>query len=468
MPPISSHTERALHHFAQNRDSHMEDLKQLARIPSVSFDGFPVEEVRRSAEATADLLRKRGFDNVRLLELPGVHPYVYGEHCHAPGKPTLLLYAHHDVQPAGDESLWKTSPFEPVEVNGRLFGRGTADDKAGIVIHTAALASYLDSGVPLPINLKLLVEGEEEAGSLHLGEFLTQYASLLSADAMVLTDTANFDVGVPSITTSLRGLVSFDIEVQSLSQSVHSGMWGGPLPDAGLALSKILASLSDNDGRIAVPGIYDRVRALSQLEADSLAALPFTMEQFRKQAGLLDGVPLYYSANQNPWISVWRQPSLAVNAVEVSNRKDARNITNGSAWARIGVRMVPDMDPLETQRAVIDHIQKNAPFGVRVKVESEPPSSPWHCSPEHPAFAAAMRALEAGYGRRAVHIGCGGSIPFVEPLSERLGGVPALLIGVEDPYTNAHSENESLSIGDWESAIRSAIHLYEDLGRSLT
>jgi acetylornithine deacetylase/succinyl-diaminopimelate desuccinylase-like protein len=463
----SPHIERALSEFARTRDQHMQDLYELVRIPSVSFDGFPAHEVRRSADAVAALLRQRGFQNVRLLELPGVHPYVYGEHCQAPGKPTLLLYAHHDVQPAGDEKAWRTPPFEPTERDGRLYGRGTADDKAGVVIHTAALASYLQAGIAPPLNIKILVEGEEEIGSSNLADFVDKYANLLKADVMVLTDTSNFDVGVPSITTSLRGLCSVDIEVKSLHQSVHSGMWGGPLPDAGLALAKILASLSTDDGRIAVAGIYDRVRPLTALEEEGYDALPYTLEQFRKQAGLCDGVPMLKSTHKNPWISIWRQPSLAVNAVEISSRKDARNITNGSAWARVGVRLVPDMDPSETQRALIDHIHKQKPFGVHVSVHSEPPSRPWHCAPEHPAFQAAMRALQAGYGRRAVTIGCGGSIPFVEPLSARLGGVPALLVGVEDPYTNAHSENESLCIADWESAIRSAIHLYDDLSRSL-
>lgn len=463
----SAKVEKALAEFRRHRDLHLQDLCTLARIPSVSFAGFPEDEVRRSAHATAELLAARGFDKVRLLELPGVHPYVYGEHCHAPGKPTLLLYAHHDVQPAGDEDAWHSPPFEPTERDGRLFGRGTADDKAGIVIHTAALKSYLDAGLALPLNLKILVEGEEEIGSNHLDEFVEQYAELLSADAMVLTDTSNFDVGVPSITTSLRGLCGLDLEVRSMQQSVHSGMWGGPLPDAGLALAKIIASLSDDDGRIAVPGIYDQVRPLTQLEEENFAALPFTLDTFRRQAGLVAGVPLLPSSHPNPWISIWRQPSLAVNAVEISSRKDARNITNGTAWARLGVRLVPDMDPAQTQQAIIGHIERHKPFGVQVTITSEPPSRPWHCAPEHPAFQAALRALEAGYGRRAVTIGCGGSIPFVEPLSARLGGVPALLIGVEDPYTNAHSENESLCLADWESAIRSAIHLYDELARTL-
>lgn len=466
-PAVSDSVERALEHFGQQRDQHMQDLQQLVRIPSVSFDGFPPEEVRRSGEAAAALLEARGFENVRLLELPGVHPYVYGDFCHAPGKPTLLLYAHHDVQPAGDAGLWKTPPFEPVEINGRLYGRGSADDKAGIVVHTAALASYLGCGREPPLNLKILVEGEEEIGSGHLDEFLQLHNELMRADVMVLTDTANFDVGVPSVTTSLRGVCTLDIEVRSLKQSVHSGLWGGALPDAGMGLAMVLASLVDSDGRIRVPGFYDKVRPLTEFERQSIDALPCTEAQFREQAGLLDGVPILPPAQGSPFAAIWRQPSLAVSAIEVSSRKDARNIINGSAWARIGVRVAPDMDPADTERMLVEYIKAQAPLGCQVIVHSDGATAPWGCSPEHPAFQAAFRSLERGYGRRALAIGCGASIPFVGPLSQRLGGVPALLIGVEDPYTNAHSENESLSISDWEGAIRSAIHLYDDIAKSL-
>lgn len=456
-----------LDRFARTRDQHLNDLCRLVRIPSISFEGFPAEQVRKSAEATAEILQARGFENVRLLEMPGAHPYVYGDYCHAPGKPTLLLYAHHDVQPIGDEDAWQSPAFEPVERNGRLFGRGTADDKAGIIVHTAALDSFLRSNTKLPLNLKILVEGEEEAGSTHLDEFVATYAELLRADVMVLTDTANFDVGIPSITTALRGMCAVEIEVQSLRQPVHSGMWGGPLPDAGQALVHILASLTDQAGRIAIPGIYDRVRPLSPIEREHMAALPTDPVRFRDQSGLLPGVPLLGGDDQNPWISIWRQPSLAINAVEISSRRDARNVINGSAWARVGIRIVPDMDAAATQQALIDHIHRHTPFGAKVTVRPESLSSWWYCQPEHPAFAAGFRALERGYGRRALAIGCGGSIPFVEPLSKRLGGVPALLIGVEDPYTNAHSENESLCLADWESAIRSAIYLYDDLANTL-
>jgi acetylornithine deacetylase/succinyl-diaminopimelate desuccinylase-like protein len=455
-------TDQALRHFSANRAAYLDDLKALVRIPSVSFPGFDAKTVRQSAEATADLLRKRGFDNVQLLELPGVHPYVYGEVLKAPGKPTLLLYAHHDVQPAGDESAWKTRPFEPEERDGRLYARGAADDKAGIVVHTAAVESWLKGAGALPLNVKVVIEGEEEIGSEHLGEFLKRNAQLCRADAIVLTDTANFETGLPSITTALRGLCTVDVEVKALKQSLHSGMWGGPIPDPVMALCRILASLVNADGTIAIPGILDKVKPLTGPEQQSIRALPTDEAHFRKQAGMLPGVQMM-GGGRHPWETNWRQPSLTVNAIQASTRKDARNIICESAWCRVGVRLVPDLDARDVQKRLIDAIRSAAPWGVQVDVKPDQAVSWWYTDPSGDAFQAAFRALEKGYEKKPVAIGCGGTIGFVEPFVRELGGVPALLIGVEDPYTNAHSENESLHVGDWDKAIKSAIHLYEEL-----
>src|SRR3982750_599942 len=275
--------EKALAHHAAHQAEYLEELKKLVRIPSVSFEGFDKQQVRRSAEATCDLMRRKGLTNVQTLEMPGAHPYAYGEWMQAKGRPTLLLYAHHDVQPAGEKEKWsQPDPFEPVERDGRLYARGAADDKAGILVHIAAIDSWLKAHGSLPVNVKMIVEGEEEAGSGSLPAFLKKHRQLLPADAIVLTDTANFDTGLPSITTALRGLITVQVEVKALRQPVHSGMWGGPVPDATMALCRILARLTRDDGGINLPGIYDKVRPLTEDERKSIAALPTDDELFRK------------------------------------------------------------------------------------------------------------------------------------------------------------------------------------------
>lgn len=464
---------RATAHFEKHFQQYLNDLKGLVRVPSVSFPGFPAETVKESAEAVCELLKKSGLENVEVLELEGAHPYAYGERLRAPGKPTLLLYAHHDVQPPGREELWETPPFEPIEKTGpgglRLYGRGTADDKAGIVVHTAAIDSWLKAVGELPVNVKVVIEGEEEIGSTHLAQFLKKYRDRLTADVMVLTDTMNFDCGIPALTTSLRGLVELHVEVRALSKTIHSGMWGGPLPDPAVALSKMLAGLLDDEGRIAVPGVMEQVRPLSAEEKKRYAEIPYDESEFRKQCGLVESARVF-ERELNPVVQTWRLPSLTVNAIQASSRKQAGNIINDVAWAKVTIRLVPDMDPQKVFDALKAHLKKKVPWGLEVQFGGDAVGA-WSIDPailSGPAFQAASVAMEKGYGKKPLLIGSGGSIPFVQPFADALGGVPALLIGVEDPYTNAHGENESLLIEDFKKSCLSQIHLFEELSSALS
>jgi acetylornithine deacetylase/succinyl-diaminopimelate desuccinylase-like protein len=329
-------------------------------------------------------------------------------------------------------------------------------------MHAAALGSYLAAANSLPINVKVLIEGEEETGSTHLPEILHSNLPLLSADVVLIADSENFDSGIPSLTASLRGIVTVNVEIRSLASSVHSGTWGGPLPDPVLALSKMLASLVDDQGRPAIPGLLDSVRPLSPADKKSLDDLPFEESVYRDQSKLLQGVQIV-GGRGSAYEKMWRKPSVAVNAIEASSRKQAANIINDVAWARVGIRIVPDMDPEETLRLLKEHLLRSAPWGVQVTVDAETPSRWWRTDTNRPEFQAALRALESGYGRRPAVTGAGGSIPFVQTITEALNGAPALLFGVGDPYTAAHSENESLLISDWEKGCRSLIHLLAEL-----
>src|SRR5262245_12257556 len=265
----------ALRQLEADYEGFKRTLVELSRIPSSSASGFPPDEVRRSAEGVAQALRDAKVENVRLLEIPEVHPYVYGDWLHKPGAPTILLYGHHDVQPPGRPEKWLSAAFEPQERGGRLYGRGTADDKAGVMAHVAAVACYLRSSGSLPCNVKFIIEGEEEIGSENLGRFLEKYKGMMGADFIVLSDTANFDTGIPALTYQLRGICQVDVEVQALERPVHSGMWGGPVPDPVQILAKLIADLTGKNGEINVPGLYKRVARPSAKPAARLRKLHF-------------------------------------------------------------------------------------------------------------------------------------------------------------------------------------------------
>lgn len=462
---MSENVSKALAQLETDWEKHMADLCDLVRIPGVSADPPPSPALKKSAEAVKALMQKAGLESCEVIDFPGGHPYAYGEWLHAKGAPTVLLYGHHDVQPPGRPEKWETPAFEPtIRKDGRLYGRGAVDDKAGVMVHIAAIASYLKAGNPLPVNVKFIVEGEEEAGSQSLSAFLEKYKEKLAADVIVLTDTANHEAGLPSLTVSLRGLVAVSVEVRSLDHPVHSGMWGGPVPDPVMALCKAIAELTDKDGKLALD-VWNEVRKPTEAEKKELASLPYDEKTFRHEVGLVDGATLTGDPTMPVWGRVWRQPAVTVIALEARPIQGSSNQIIESARARISCRIVADQDPMKVQDHLVKHFETRVPWGLQVSIERDPVAGWWMTTPSHKAFDAAARALKAGYGRDAVHIGCGGSIPFVEPFSRVLGGVPALLMGVEDPICNAHGENESLNIDDFRKGTRAAIHLYAELAK---
>ena len=457
-------TAAAVDYLEAHLSSSLEDLKTLAAIPSVSLDEFGSKPMSLSAEATAELFHRTGLDNVKIMQFGDVHPYIYADWIHKPDRPTLLLYAHHDVQPPGRRDKWDSDPFKPKESQGRLYGRGTADDKAGIIAHTAAIAAYLKTAGELPVNVKILIEGEEETGSTHLAEFVRRYKSSLQADAMVLTDCANIDSGIPSITTALRGLCAIDVEIETMSHPVHSGLWGGILPDPIFALSKILSGLTDEKGHIKVPGIYDDVGPLSSLEKIRLSSLKLE-SLARKATGLRSELPFTVS-ERDMAEHLWHAPSLSINAIESGSRKLVSNVIQDGAWARLSVRIVPNMKPEKVVAQMTSYMESLCPPGFRLKVTPQSAGNWWAISNQSDdVYQIAARSLEKGYGRTTQFVGCGASIPFVQPLSDELGGIPAILVGVEDPYTNAHSENESLNLDDFRKTLLGQVYMLGDMAK---
>jgi acetylornithine deacetylase/succinyl-diaminopimelate desuccinylase-like protein len=465
MAESNGDVKSALKYAEQHFDDFMQTLVTLSRIPSISADASRAADVRRSAEAMGDALRDAGVEKVQVLEIPDVHPYVYGEWMHKPGAPTILLYGHHDVQPPGRPEKWLSPAFEPTERGGRLYGRGTADDKGGCMTHVAAVASYLKGTGGLPCNVKFVIEGEEEIGSENLGKFLEKYKHMLAADFIVLSDTANFDTGVPALTYQLRGIVQVDLEVKVLDHPVHSGMWGGPVPDPVQILADLIADLRNKDGSLNIPGLYKDVAKPGKKQLKRIRSLPFDEKKFKKDAGTVKGTKLWGEKGYSVYEQIWTRPSLTVIATESHEFAGSSNQIVDSARARLSLRTVPDMDGGKAGEQLVKKLTKKPPFGVEVTAKVNGSTPWWTTDPDGPAFEAARRALKAGFKKEAAMIGAGGSIGFVQPFSDLLGGAPCLLTGVEDPPCNAHSENESLHMGDFKKCIASTVYLYDELSR---
>jgi acetylornithine deacetylase/succinyl-diaminopimelate desuccinylase-like protein len=409
------------------------ELDDLVRIPSVSADESAADQVRRSADATAVWLERSGLKDVRLLEIKGAHPAVFGAIPGPAGSPTVLLYAHHDVQPAGPEELWDSPPFEPTEREGRLFGRGTADDKAGIAVHAAALQAW--EGKP-PVGVAVFIEGEEEIGSAHLPEFVREYEDLLRADAIVLADCANWRIGQPTLTTSVRGILDCLVEVRTLDHAVHSGRYGGPVPDALTALCRLIATLHNRRGDVAVKG----------LRSGSSHALRMPESDLRRFTGLRPSVRLL---GHGPLADrLWARPAIAVLGIDAPPTSDATTKLLPVASARISVRLAPGDDTRRAFRAVQEHLRRRAPWGAEVKVMPCREGEPHTIDVSGQAFQAFRRACADTWGRAPVELGSGGSLPLVAALASAYPGTAMLLTGVEDLESNAHSENESVHLGE--------------------
>ncbi len=414
------------------------DLERLVRIPSVSHKGFDPANVRRSADAVRELFAALGLD-ARVLEAPGCdHPAVLARRAAPPGAPTVLLYAHHDVQPTGPRELWHSDPFAPIEKQGRLYGRGADDDKSGVVTHLGALRAF---DAEPPVGVTVFIEGEEEAGSSHLAAYLERSADELRSDAVVIADMGNSRVGQPALTTSLRGVVACTIEVRTLDHAVHSGHYGGPIPDAITVLARTLATLHDERGSVAVAG-----RATSRP-----AAVEVAEEDLRRDAGVRPGVRLIGTGGINE--RRWAKPAVDVIGFDAPRVSESTNQLVPSARAKVSMRLAPGDDADAALEALAAHLQSHVPWGADVTITRDSAGKPYQLETRGPAFDAMRRAMTEAYGKAPVDIGGGGSIPFVADLAKRNPAAPLLLTGAGDPTSNTHSEDESVSLADLERAV---------------
>ena len=426
------------------------DLEALVRLPSVSADPALKGEVRRSAEAVADLFRAEGLE-VAILSSGEGAPAVVARRPAPAGAPTVLLYAHHDVQPVGDRALWDSEPFEPTERGDRLYGRGAADDKAGIAAHLAAIRAL---GRDLPVGVTVFVEGEEEVGSPTLEAFLAEHRDTLAADVIVIADSTNWDIGLPALTTTLRGNVDVFVDVATLDHGVHSGMWGGLVPDAMMAMVRLLATLHDDEGNVAVEG----------LAGGDASDVDYPEDRIRTESSVLDGVSLIGSGS--PVSRLWSKPAISIIGLDTTRTAEASNTLIPSVRAKVSLRVAPGDDATSALQALTHHLETHAPWGARVTVtpgrESGQPGVIEAQGPVYDKARAAFR--EAWDGVEPVDIGVGGSIPFIASFQQAFPESAVLVTGVEDPDTRAHGANEGLHLKEFERVCLAETILLHSLG----
>jgi cysteinylglycine-S-conjugate dipeptidase len=431
------------------------ELERLVAIPSIGYPGYDPAHVRASAEATATILRDAGCAEVRLRELDEGrgHPAVFGRVPGPAGAPTLLLYAHHDVQPEGSADEWRTPPFEPTTRDGRLYGRGAADDKSGIVIHAAALRALgVHEGAGLPVTVKILVEGEEECSTEHLPELVEDHADLLRADVAVVADGGNYRTGVPTICTSVRGITDCQVTVRVLPIAQHSGSCGGPIPDAITALARMLATLHDDKGDVAVDGLHRFEWPGMQVPEDEL----------REESRVLGSVQMIGTGTLAD--RLLSKPAISVVGFDAPRVDESSNQIVPQARARVSLRLAPGDDPETASDALVAHLRAAAPWGVQVEIEANEAGMGYMVDTTTPAFAAASGALAQAFDHDVVEIGSGGSIPLVPMLARTFPGIAVLIIGAGDERSNFHSLDESVDLADLERMVVAEALLMTELG----
>ncbi len=430
------------------------ELETLATIPSVSLAGYDPFHLERSAQRVAALLADAGLAT-RVIRVGTGHPAVIGRLPGPPGAPTVLLYAHHDVQPTGNEADWDSPPFEPTERNGRLYGRGVADDKAGVMTHVAAVRALIARHGPTPaLGVTVFVEGEEEVGSASLAQLLKDHHEAVDADLIVLADSSNWAIGVPSLTTTLRGNVRVIVTVRALAHGVHSGMYGGVAPDAITAMCRLLATLHTPDGTVAVAG----------LTSDEVADVDYSEDKFRAEAGMRPDAPLLGTGSVPA--RLWGGPAITVIGMDTPTVDDSANLLLPACRAKVSVRLAPSQSWREGFAAVREHLRSHAPWGVEVTVDLEDHGDGFVATTTGPYAAAAHAAFTAAWGREPLDIGQGGSIPFVAEFASRFPRAAILVTGVEDPDSRAHGANESLHLGEFERVILAEALLLDQLART--
>jgi acetylornithine deacetylase/succinyl-diaminopimelate desuccinylase-like protein len=419
------------------------------RIQSVSADPERLSEVERSAERTAELFAAEGVDVEIVRAYDGAPPAVIGEKKGPEGAPTVLLYAHHDVQPENDHADWDSPPWEPTERDGRLYGRGAADDKAGILAHVAALRVYGDD---LPVTVRLFIEGEEEVGSDTLVELLGQYQERLKADVIVIADSGNWDIGVPALTTSLRGLVRVDIEIRTLTHAVHSGMWGGLVPDALMTLSRVIATLHDDAGDVAIDGLH----------SGPAAEVDYPEERLRAESGGAPGIE--WIGTGSTVERLWTKPALSITGLDAPKVAGASNTLVPAAKARISLRVAPGDTTQNALACLVRHLEANVPWGATLSHTVVDTGEATQIDATGPAYDAARAAFaEAWDGTAPVDMGVGGSIPFIAEFLDAFPEASVLVTGVEDPDTRAHGANEGLHLAEFERVVLAEALLLRNL-----